>query len=154
MSALEHCDASNARLACHESAGNGLPVPMIHGNSTCREVFRNQLDGAIGPVAEGFAGGIEQTITSKWLLSDDEIDKFAHNTCGSSAPYDPFLKEAVARCDGRARSLVNATLACGVGPSQQDLAINASLPFAFINGAEAPFIHDDFIAGRPCSNFW
>jgi len=239
MRNLRHIETSHGRLAYRESTGKGLPVLMIHGNSTCREVFRNQLDGAIGvahrcvafdlpdhdtsedapdpdrtynvqgyaaaaielmqglgigryvvlgwslgghiaiekmaqsdalagvmitgspPITQGkgavgerFAGDIEHSIASKQLLSEDENDMFAHNTCGPNAPYDPFLKEAVARCDGRARSLMIAKLACGVGSNQQDLAVNASVLFAIVNGAEDAFIHNDFIAGLPYSNIW
>ena len=239
MSDLKYVDTSHARLAYRESAGTGLPLLMIHGNSTCREVFRNQLDGAIGAahrciafdlpghgasddaadpdltynmggyagaavelmqslgvdryavlgwslgghialdmmaqtdalagvmitgsppitqgkgaVADGFDGDIEHSMASKQILTDDEIDAFAHNTCGPNAPYDPFLKEAVARCDGRARSLMIAKVACGVGRNQQDLAINAPVPLAIVNGGDDAFIHNDFIAGLPYRNLW
>lgn len=239
MSDLQFIDTSHARLAYRESGGSGLPLLMIHGNSTCREVFRNQLDGQIGAahhciafdlpghgasddasdpdhsynvqgytsaatqlmenlgiaryavlgwslgghiaidmmaqsdalagvmitgsppitqgkgaIAEGFAGDIEHSIASKQILSDEEIDMFAHATCGPNAPYDPFLEKVVARCDGRARALMMAKLACGVGPNQQDLATNAPVPFAIVNGAEDPFIHNDFIAGLPYKNIW
>ncbi|MDU9005309.1 alpha/beta fold hydrolase [Sedimentitalea todarodis] len=239
MSDLHHIETSHGTLAYRESAGDGLPALMIHGNSTCREVFRNQLDGAIGAahrcvafdlpghgasedardldrtynvqgygaaaielmqglgitryavlgwslggiiaidmmsqskalagvmitgsppitqgkgaVAEGFCGDIEHSIASKQLLSDEEIDMFARNTCGSDAPYDPFLKDAVTRCDGRARSLMIAKLACGIGPNQQEIAVNAPNPFAIVNGALDAFIHNDFIAGLPYRNIW
>jgi pimeloyl-ACP methyl ester carboxylesterase len=39
---------SHATIAISESAGSGPPVLMIHGNSSCKEIFRNQLEGAIG----------------------------------------------------------------------------------------------------------
>jgi len=39
---------SHAAIAVSESGGSGPPVLLIHGNSSCKEVFRNQLDGAIG----------------------------------------------------------------------------------------------------------
>lgn len=236
---VKHLDTSHARLAYVETGGKGLPLLMIHGNSTSHQVFRNQLNGAIGTaqrciafdlpghgasddatdpdrtynmqgyaavavelmaalgidryavlgwslgghialdmmaqtdalagvmitgsppitqgkgaMAEGFAGDIEHSIASKQILTDEEIDIFAHNTCGPDAPYDPFLKEAVTRCDGRARSLMIAKLACGVGPNQQDLAINAPVPLAIVNGAEDAFIHNDFIAGLPYRYLW
>ncbi|PZO77992.1 MAG: alpha/beta hydrolase, partial [Mesorhizobium amorphae] len=41
-------DTSHGELAVRESAGTGMPVMMIHGNSSMSEVFRNQFDGAIG----------------------------------------------------------------------------------------------------------
>ena len=38
---------SYGSLAVEESAGHGLPVLMIHGNSSCREIFRHQLHGRL-----------------------------------------------------------------------------------------------------------
>lgn len=239
MSELKSLETSHARIAYAETAGKGLPLLMIHGNSTSHQVFRNQLEGSIGAahrciafdlpghggsndahdpdrsynmqgygataielmqaldidryavlgwslgghialdmmaqtdalagvmitgsppitqgkgaMAQGFAGDIEHSTASKQILSDEEIDFFAHNTCGPNAPYDPFLKDAVARCDGRARSLMIAKLACGVGPNQQELAINAPVPLAIVNGGDDAFIHNDFIAGLPYRNLW
>ena len=239
MSTLSFAETSHARLAYRESAGTGLPLLMIHGNSTCREVFRNQLDGQIGAahrciafdlpghgasddatdpdrsynvqgygaaaielmrglgitryavlgwslgghialdmmtqdadlagvmitgsppitqgkgaISQGFTGDIEHSIASKQVLSEAEIEMFAHATCGPDAPYDPFLKEAVARCDGRSRALMIAKLACGVGPNQQDIALNPPVPFAIVNGAEDAFIHNDFIADLPYRTIW
>ncbi|MEM8731351.1 MAG: alpha/beta hydrolase [Pseudomonadota bacterium] len=239
MSTLRSIETSHARLAYHATSGPGLPLLMIHGNSTAHQVFRNQLDGAIGAahrcvafdlpghgasddasdpdrtynmegyaaaavelmdalgitryavlgwslgghialdmlaqtealagvmitgsppisqgpgaVSEGFAGDIEHSLASKQTLSDEEIDLFARTTCGPNAPFDPFLTEAVARCDGRARSLMIAKVATGVGRNQQELAINAPVPLAIVNGAEDGFIHNDFIADLPYQNLW
>ncbi|GAB5469599.1 MAG: alpha/beta hydrolase [Rhodospirillales bacterium] len=239
MSDRGFVETSHARIAYRSSAGGGLPLLMIHGNSTCREVFRNQLDGRIGAafkcvafdlpghgessdavdpdrtynlqgyaatavevmqalaidryavlgwslgghialdmtvltdslvgvmitgsppihqgraaIDEGFAGGIETSLAAKRLLSDEEIDLFAHNTCGPKAPYDPFLKTAVARTDGRARALMIAKLACGIGPSQRELAVDAPLPLAIVDGAEDPYIRADYIAALPYKTLW
>ena len=239
MSDLNFADTSHARLAYRETAGAGLPLLMIHGNSTSHRVFRNQLEGAIGAahrciafdlpghgdsdnarnpdrtynmqgyasaaielmaalriesyavlgwslgghiaidmmaqtdrlagvmitgsppitqgpgaISEGFDGDIEHSIASKQILSDEEIDAFAHATCGPNAPYEPFLKENVARCDGRSRALMIAKLACGVGSNQQAIATDAPVPFAIVNGAEDAFIHNDFIAGLPYRRIW
>ncbi len=41
-------ETSGAKLAVVESGGDGPAVLMIHGNSSCKEVFRNQMQGAIG----------------------------------------------------------------------------------------------------------
>lgn len=239
MTDLRFVDTSHARLAYVESTGAGLPVLMIHGNSTSHGVFRNQLDGAIGAahrciafdlpghgasddaidpertynvagygaaaielmqalgvqryavlgwslgghialdmlaqtdalagvmitgsppitqgkgaVNEGFEGDIEHSMASKQVLTEEEIDAFAHNTCGPNAPYDPFLKQAVARCDGRSRALMVAKLACGVGRNQQDLAINSPVPLAIVNGAEDAFINNAFIAALAYTSLW
>lgn len=34
-------------LACHDSGGDGLPLLLIHGNSSCKEVFRAQFDAPL-----------------------------------------------------------------------------------------------------------
>jgi pimeloyl-ACP methyl ester carboxylesterase len=39
---------SHATIAVSESGGSGPAVLLIHGNSSCKEVFRNQLEGEIG----------------------------------------------------------------------------------------------------------
>lgn len=39
---------SHADIAVSETSGDGLPVLFIHGNSSCKEVFRKQLESPIG----------------------------------------------------------------------------------------------------------
>ncbi len=39
---------SHATIAVSESSGSGPVLVLVHGNSSCKEVFRNQLDGSIG----------------------------------------------------------------------------------------------------------
>jgi len=41
-------ETSHAAIAVSESAGSGPVVLLIHGNSSCKEVFRNQIEGEIG----------------------------------------------------------------------------------------------------------
>ena len=41
-------DTSHCKLAVTEIVGPGAPVLMIHGNSSCKEAFGNQFNGAIG----------------------------------------------------------------------------------------------------------
>ena len=41
---------SQADIAVVETAGRGLPVVFIHGNSSCKEVFAHQMDGPLGDV--------------------------------------------------------------------------------------------------------
>lgn len=43
-------NTSHADIAVSETAGTGLPVLMIHGNSSCKEVFVNQLESPLGDV--------------------------------------------------------------------------------------------------------
>lgn len=44
-------DTSQGSIAVLESAGSGLPLLMIHGNSCCKEVFRHQIES---PLAETY----------------------------------------------------------------------------------------------------
>ena len=41
-------ETSHAMLAVTDSGSSGPPLLMIHGNSSCRQVFQNQLEGEIG----------------------------------------------------------------------------------------------------------
>ncbi len=41
-------ETSHATIAVAESGGSGWPVLLVHGNSSCKEVFRNQMEGEIG----------------------------------------------------------------------------------------------------------
>lgn len=48
MQDVQFLDTSHGRSAYRASKGEGLPVLMLHGNSSYREVFHNQLDGEVG----------------------------------------------------------------------------------------------------------
>ena len=41
-------DSSHCSVSIAESAGEGPPVLLNHGNSSCKEVFKYQMQGAIG----------------------------------------------------------------------------------------------------------
>ena len=48
MTGIKTLQTSHANLTYRETAGSGLPLLLIHGNSTSHRVFCNQLDGAVG----------------------------------------------------------------------------------------------------------
>jgi len=45
----------HGNLAVEESTGRGTTILFIHGNSSCKEVFRNQMSGKIGQQYHCFA---------------------------------------------------------------------------------------------------
>jgi pimeloyl-ACP methyl ester carboxylesterase len=53
---MEHkIETSHGKIAVDKSTGTGLPILLIHGNSSCKEVFRNQMQGEIGSTYQCFA---------------------------------------------------------------------------------------------------
>lgn len=234
-----HIDTSHCRLAICETDGPGATLLMIHGNSSCKEVFRNQLQGRIGeenhcvamdlpghgrshdakdpdvtysmpgyadaalelmqalghekyavlgwslgghiglemidrsdavsglmisgtpPVGKGEAALAEGFLVSEHMhlagqrdFTQAEIDAYARATCGINAPYEDFLREAVARTDGRAREMMFSRFAQGVGCDQQEAAIRSKVPLAIVNGGGEPFVNNEFVSSLAYENLW
>ncbi|MEM9105646.1 MAG: alpha/beta hydrolase [Pseudomonadota bacterium] len=232
-------ETSHSDVAIAESVGDGPPVLFIHGNSSCKEVFRNQLQGDIGQTwcciamdlpghgrsadaadpettynMPGYADtalemmsalghdtfalfgwslgghiGIEMLHRSDRLtalmisgsppigkepdalsvgfkpsehmhlagqseFTDEEVDAYARATCGINAPFEDFLRDAVARTDGRARELMLSKFIAGVGCNQKHTVMNSDIPFSIVNGAEEPFVNNDFVASIGLQNLW
>lgn len=232
-------ETSHCAIAYAESRPDGPVCLLIHGNSSCKEVFRNQMTGepgrryrliafdlpghgasedardpeltyrmggyadaimeaaqglgvtraallgwslgghigldAIGrypgiaglmisgtpPIPcteEGFAAGFLRSehmhLAGQESLSEQEIEAYAHATCGRSAPFEPFLREAVARTDGRARRLMIGAFAGGRDPDQLQLAVESRVPLAIVNGAEDEFVDNAYIASLPYKTLW
>lgn len=232
-------DTSHASIAVSDTGGDGPVLLMIHGNSSCRQVFRNQLDGDIGqafrciafdlpghgesgdatdpertywmpgyaetaievmqaldipayavlgwslgghiglemmarspaltglmisgtpPFAAtsesldaGFKPSEHMGLAGQEVFSEQDVSDYAHSTCGENAPFEPFLLEAVARTDGRARRLMFERILAPEAADQQAIALASPVPLAIVNGEEDVFINNDFIAGLPYKNLW
>jgi pimeloyl-ACP methyl ester carboxylesterase len=228
-------ETSHATLAVRESEGGGTPVLMIHGNSSCGAVFRNQLLGPIGQrhrliapdlpghgsssdaidpersySMEGYADamvellrllGIERAIVFGWSLgghiglemiahfpgmlglmitgtppisgsdalsgfkasphmnlagketfTEEDVENYARSTCGE--PFEPFLRDVVARTDGRARRLMVEKFVAGSGVDQTEVVGTARLPLAVVNGIDEPFVNLEFIRNVRYANLW
>ncbi len=228
---------SHAELAIAQTSGKGLPVLLIHGNSSCKEVFRKQLDSELGDVYRmiaidlpghgesgdavdpersysivGYADvvvealaqlGIERAAVYGWSLgghvaiellprfpgvvgimissappvgrspqeiqagfnpsphiglagkadlSPEEVEIFVRATTGE--PVDEIERQAIVRTDGRARALMFASLFAGEASDERELAVNASVPVAIVNGADDPLVNIDYVSGLPYRNLW
>lgn len=226
-------------IAITESSGSGPIVLFIHGNSSCKEVFRNQLQGEIGqkwhciamdlpghgnsadasnpdktynmpgyadvalelmtalghdhfamfgwslgghigiemfdrsdrltglmisgtpPVGKepdalslGFKPSEHMHLAGQREFSEEEVDAYARATCGINAPFEEFLREAVARTDGRARELMLGKFVAGVGCDQQYAATHSKAPLAIVNGGGEPFVNNDFVKSLSYENLW
>lgn len=232
-------ETSHCRISVASSAGTGPVVLMIHGNSSCKEVFRNQLQGSIGaefrcvamdlpghgrsgdalapektyslpgyaatafeamralghsrfavlgwslgghiglemiagsdavtglmisgtpPIhagPEGFAAGFVQSPhmhrAGQREFSEEDIEAYSRGTCGVNAPFESFLRDAVARTDGRARENMIQSFGAGVGHDQHDAAVHSRVPLAIVNGAEDEFINNAYIASLSYDRLW
>jgi pimeloyl-ACP methyl ester carboxylesterase len=232
-------ETSHCRIAVAQSPGTGPVLLMVHGNSSCKEVFRNQLQGAIGtefrcvamdlpghgqssdavrpeatysvpgyaaaafevmqslgyprfavlgwslgghvglemiegsdavtglmisgtpPIRkgpEGFQAGFipsrHMVLAGQRHFSAEEIDAYSRATCGVNAPFERFLREAVARTDGRARENMLKSVLAGLGCDQRDAAEHSRAPLAIINGAEDEFIDNAYIASLAYDRLW
>ncbi|QDU62108.1 AB hydrolase superfamily protein YvaM [Planctomycetes bacterium Pan216] len=229
-----------ATVACRLSDSSGPSVLLIHGNSSCKEVFKHQF---ASPLAEkyrligfdlpghgessnafdptnaytvpGFADlacklieelnanpvvvfgwslgghiGLEMTtrpnevrglmisgtapmghsvkdfadgmywdsphmqLTSKKEFTPEEVERYARHTCGVNAPFEPFLRDAVARADGRFRETFVSDYLAGRGSDHRTVAETLTIPFAIVNGADEPFVRNDYIASLPYRGLW
>jgi len=230
---------SHATISVSESGGSGPAVLLVHGNSSCKEVFRNQMEGAIGqryrliaidlpghgrssdarnprrsycmpgyadmavevldtlgvqrfavlgwslgghigiemfprhagmtgllatgtpPVAnspESLASGFQLSehmgLAGKRDLSQAEVDAYARATCGANAPYEPFLRDAVQRTDGRARETMFSAFGAGWGIDQLRLVETHDRPIAIISGGAEPFVNNDYLRGIRFARLW
>ena len=229
-------ETAHGRIAVAEAGEGGLPLLLIHGNSSCREVFRHQMRGRIAQgrrvvafdlpghgassdapdpamsyTMPGYAEaavavlrelgvgeaavlgwslgghvGIEMiprfpglrglmitgtppctaaTATERassrrrtWgcagqeVLSEAEIDAYAHSTCGE--PFEPFMRGAVARTDGRARKTMFDAFLADSGIDQRCAVETSPVPLAVVNGADEPFVDLDYVDRIAYANLW
>jgi pimeloyl-ACP methyl ester carboxylesterase len=212
---------------------------MIHGNSSCKEVFRNQYEGAIGrefrcvamdlpghggssdasdpertywmpgyadcvaevmrvlgykrhavlgwslgghvgiemvargdtvsrlmisgsppfartqaSVDKGFRQNDHMHLAAQRDLSLEEVSAYARATCGSNAPYEPFLEAAVARTDGRARELMFSRIVAPGTTDNREVVSSSPVTLAVVNGEDDPFVDNDFVDAVPYANLW
>src|SRR5271170_7537829 len=106
-------DAPNGAIAIHESADQGPPVVLIHGNSSSSSVFSRQLDGPLGERFRLIAVDLPGH-----GASDDAKDPSAYSLPGHAravravldalgideAHFVGWSVDDVLRTDGRARS--------------------------------------------------
>ncbi|MEJ1166425.1 alpha/beta hydrolase [Variovorax sp. CCNWLW186] len=102
--------------------------------------------------ALGFRTSGHGALGRKRNLSSTEIVDFARGMAGDRV--DDFLREAIARCDGRAREILFQARDAGAGVDQRKLVESNPMPLAVVNGEDDPFIHLDFLDGISYANLW
>jgi pimeloyl-ACP methyl ester carboxylesterase len=236
VSTLQHMIVTaHGILAVEESGESGIPVLLIHGNSFCGGVFRNQMQGQIaknhrviafdlpghgqssnapGPhrsytrsgladaavellhnlgvseaivfgwslgghigiemilrfpgmrglmicgappvgrnqMAQGFKGSPQTGTASQQDISEDEIETLVQSIFGDSSK--PFLREAVARADGRFRKRLFDAARAGEGADQRLIVEGSPVPLAVVNGGADRLVNLDYFNTVANANLW
>jgi pimeloyl-ACP methyl ester carboxylesterase len=139
------------------SLGGHIGLEMMKSS---RDVIGLMISGT-PPMGRGDAGMQEAFVPSRHMtlagqryFSDEEIDAYSRATCGVNAPFESFLRDAVARTDGRAREISSSHFRKQVGYNQREAAENSEVPLAIVNGADDEFINHDYIASLNYRNLW
>ncbi|KAF2812199.1 alpha/beta-hydrolase [Mytilinidion resinicola] len=86
------------------------------------------------------------------ILTEDEIDGFVHMT---AIPYEPWMRDAVARTDGLARKVMFNAGVAGRGLDQRkEVETNTAVAVAVVNGGAEPFVNLDYIDEIKWANLW
>ncbi|KAF2488399.1 alpha/beta-hydrolase, partial [Lophium mytilinum] len=86
------------------------------------------------------------------VLTETEIDDFAHAT---AVPYEPWMRHAVKRADGRTRKVMFGAFVQGRGLDQRkEVETNTAVTVAVVNGGAEPFVHLDYLDEIKWANLW
>jgi pimeloyl-ACP methyl ester carboxylesterase len=103
-------------------------------------------------VTQGFRASPHMNLAGKEEFTDEDVENYARATCGE--PFEPFLREVVARTDGRARRLMFEKFAAGSGADQSRIVAEATVPLAVVNGIDEPFVDVGFVRTVRYANLW
>ncbi|HWL71813.1 MAG TPA: alpha/beta hydrolase [Geminicoccus sp.] len=103
-------------------------------------------------VAEGFRPSPHMHLAGQEQFGPEDVENYARSTCG--LPFEPLLRDVVARTDGRARRLMFEKFAAGTGDNQREIVAKAKLPIAVVNGIDEPFVNLRFVRGVRFGNLW
>lgn len=99
--------------------------------------------GLIG-MLRGFHPSFDMLLASKQNFSQRDCDRFTYLSFGESA--DPTFAGMILRADGRARVRFSQSMMRGEGADQRRTVEQASIPVAFANGVDDPFVRASYLA--------
>jgi pimeloyl-ACP methyl ester carboxylesterase len=107
---------------------------------------------SVAQLGQGFKPSPHMNLAGQQDFSEEDVENYARSTCGE--PFEPFMREGVARTDGRARRLMFESFAGGSGDDQSVIVATAKIPLAVVNGADEPFVNTEFVAKVTYANLW
>ncbi|RYF54750.1 MAG: alpha/beta hydrolase [Comamonadaceae bacterium] len=135
------------------SLGGHIAIEMM---ARCPELRGVMIIGAppVGPgeAASGFRSNGHGALGRQRRLSESEVAAFAHYMTGGRV--EPFLLDAIARTDGRAREILFNARDSGAGINQRRAVEECAAPLAVVNGEEDAFIQVDFFDRITYANLW
>jgi pimeloyl-ACP methyl ester carboxylesterase len=103
-------------------------------------------------MSEGFNVSAHRSVAGQLELSKADIDAFVEGIFGESA--EPFLRDAVARSDGRFRKRLFEAARAGEGVDQRLTVESSPVPLAVVNGGADPFVNLDYFDTVAYANLW
>lgn len=103
-------------------------------------------------LAAGFRQSAEMALTGARDWSEADVVAYVRATCGAEAP--PFMYEAARRTHGVARETFLADALSGGVADQRQIVETSSVPLAIVNGAEDPFLNQDYFETIAYANLW
>ena len=103
-------------------------------------------------MSRGFNASPQRGVASKQELSKAEVDTFVENIFGESA--EAFLRDAVARTDGRFRKRLFEAARAGEGVDQRLIVESSHVPLAVVNGGADHIVNLDYFDTVAYANLW
>jgi pimeloyl-ACP methyl ester carboxylesterase len=103
-------------------------------------------------MSKGFNVLAHRSVAGQQELSEADIDAFVEGIFGESA--EPFLRDAVARSDGRFRKRLFEAARAGEGVDQRQIVESSPVPLAVVNGGVDPFVNLDYFDTVAYANLW
>lgn len=93
-------------------------------------------------------------LTGQRDFTDEEALAYARAGAGADVTEEDFVYRDVRRTDGRARQRVIEGFMQGLGVDQKEAVEGFAGPLAVINGADEPFVNNDYLSVPAYGNLW
>jgi pimeloyl-ACP methyl ester carboxylesterase len=110
------------------------------------------VSSTLESIQTGFKPNPLVMLIGKEEFSDEEAEAFGQGTYG--ALFNDQFRRAIKRTDGRLRRMTFENLMAGGPADQKAAAENATMPVAFVNGADDPFVNLEYVGGLRYRSLW